>query len=312
MISSFVAFLISLTLPAQSNALADASFVTPWSVAIASVATDAPAPAVMPTPVTVPAVVTAPAPAPTLEPALTPTMTPAPVAPATPSLLQASIFDPNALAGIPLGQGKRLSADQVVGKVQAFYKDTRQLKAKFRQTVVNKTFGKKNVSDGWVYIKKPGKMRWDYYGKKNKKKVIKSFLSDGNTIWAVFVTDMQYFKKAVKNDLLPVAITFLSGKGDLRTDFRAGLDTKTAYGKKGDYVVKLTPKKPNAQYKTLWLVVDPTNYRVKKSVVENSNGDTNQFSFHEGNTTKPIADNVFVFNEKNTKFRLINPEKAPR
>src|SRR5690606_16163019 len=71
----------------------------------------------------------------------------------------------------------RLEAREVVAKVQAFYTETVQLTAIFRQTYTNATFGKESVSDGKVWIKKPGKMRWDYQGK--KKNVSKSFISDG-------------------------------------------------------------------------------------------------------------------------------------
>ncbi len=182
------------------------------------------------------------------------------------------------------------SAEQIVSKVQAFYESTPQLRAKFRQTVINKTFGPRPPSDGKLYIKKPtgnakiGKMRWEYYGQKSRnhdRKVVKSFLSDGKTLWAVFHEDKHYYVKTIESDLLPVAVTFLSGKGDLNKEFTAELDTSGKYGDKGDLVVKLTPRQPSAQYKYLWLVVDPTDYRVKQSVVLNSQDDENAFRFYE-------------------------------
>lgn len=208
---------------------------------------------------------------------------------------------------------KRLSADRVVEKVQAFYEDTQHLQAKFRQTVVNATFGRTTNSSGYVYLEKPGKMRWDYYRKQarpGRPAVSKAFMSDGNTLWAVFVDDKQYYEKKLEDDVLPVAVTFLVGKGDLRRDFTAALATNSKYGAKGDYVLELTPKKPSAQYKKLWLVVDPGNFRVKQSIVENSNGDTNQFRFYEPKTSADIADGLFVFNAKaNRDYRRIQPPK---
>ncbi|HLU68744.1 MAG TPA: outer membrane lipoprotein carrier protein LolA, partial [Kofleriaceae bacterium] len=50
------------------------------------------------------------------------------------------------------------TASAVVDRVQAFYRDTQQLSAVFRQTTRNETFGKTSTSDGRVYLKKPGKM----------------------------------------------------------------------------------------------------------------------------------------------------------
>ncbi len=296
MLSVFFAFFFTFT-PSPTD-----SFVTAFSVAFDGSARKAPAVEGPLVPEAKPAVAAVVAP-------VVSTSDPAPA----PGLFAAGgLLDPSKLSNIPLSQTSRLSADAVVGKVQNFYKDTAHLRAKFRQTVRNETFGKESVSDGWVYIKKPGKMRWDYYSKKNTKKVSKSFISDGTFIWAVFHQDLQFYKKSVKDDLLPVAITFLSGQGDLRKDFTAEIDTKSKFGKKGDYVVKLTPRKPNAQYSNLWLIVDSKTFRVKQSVVLNSKGDTNRFAFHEGDTTKAIKDTVFAFDEKrNKKFRLVNPDEAP-
>ena len=75
------------------------------------------------------------------------------------------------------------AADAVVKGVQNFYKSTNQLTAKFRQSNYNKTFGMPTVNDGKVYLKKPGKMRWDYFSKRNKTEVTRSQMSDGKTIW---------------------------------------------------------------------------------------------------------------------------------
>lgn len=209
--------------------------------------------------------------------------------------------------------GKRLDADSIVGKVQAFYNSTKGLKATFRQTVTNATFGRTTVSSGRVYLEKPGKMRWDYYRKqarKGKPSVSKAFVSDGKRLWAVFVDDKQYYEKDLSGSVLPVAVTFLTGQGDLRRDFHAALDTKSKWGAKGDYVLELTPKKPSAQYKKLWLVVDPSNFRVKQSVVLNSAGDTNEFRFYEPKTDEDIADTLFVFNAKAMKgYRKIEAPK---
>ncbi len=207
-----------------------------------------------------------------------------------------------------------VTSAQVVAEVQKFYKNTKQLSAKFRQVTKQKVIGRSEESNGRMYIQKPGMMRWDYSeaNKKSKKTVVtKSFISDGKVLWAVFMKDKQYYKKDIKKDLLPVAVTFLYGQGDLSSDFSSALDTSSKYGAKGDLVLKMTPNKPSAQYKTLWLVVDPSNYRVKQSIVENSAGDTNHFSFFEPDTKTALnAKKLFTFDEKAARakgFRLASP-----
>ena len=201
----------------------------------------------------------------------------------------------------------RLTANEVVGKVQAFYNDTQHLTALFRQTYTNSTFGKTSVSDGKVWIKKPGKMRWDYKGKK-KKKVKKSFISDGITLWAVEHDNKQVIRTKIEEDILPVAVTFLFGKGNLTRDFAPSLDTSGTYGKKQDYVLELLPRTPSAQYKKLYLVVDAGNFRVKQSIVVEASGNVNHFRFYSPDTKKAVQDTWFTFNQRKFKsYRLVEP-----
>lgn len=203
----------------------------------------------------------------------------------------------------------RLGANDVVAKVQAFYVDTQQLTALFRQTYTNTTFGKTSVSDGKVWIKKPGKMRWDYQHNKKKKKVKKSFISDGTTLWAVEHDNKQVIRTKIEDDILPVAVTFLFGKGDLARDFSAAMDESGTYGKKSDYVLELTPRTPSAQYKKLFLVVDADDFRVKQSIVIEASGNTNHFRFYSPDTKKAVQDSWFVFNiNKFKSYRLVEPE----
>jgi outer membrane lipoprotein-sorting protein len=207
------------------------------------------------------------------------------------------------------------SADEVVGKVQAFYATINHLTAKFRQEFTNATFGDKKVSDGSLWIMKPGKMRWDYYSKarKGEVKVEKSFISNGTYLYVVEHQNKQVIKKNLQKDLTPVAVSFLYGKGDLRSDFNAALDTSGTYGAKGDLVLKLTPKLPSAQYKTLFLVVDSNAFRVKDSIIVDSANNVNHFRFFEPDTVKAVQDTWFEFNEKSVKnYRMVDADQQQR
>ena len=207
----------------------------------------------------------------------------------------------------------RLSADEVVAKVQDFYLQTQHLTALFRQTYTNSTFGKTSVSDGKMWIKKPGKMRWDYVKKGKKKQVSKSFISNGTLLWAVEHDNKQITRTKIADNILPVAVSFLFGKGDLARDFAAELDTSGTYEHDKEYVLKLTPRKPSAQYKTLYLVVAPDNFRVKQSIVVEASDNINHFRFFLPDTEKNVEDSWFNLNIKKSKklrkYRLITPQK---
>ncbi|HUS65504.1 MAG TPA: outer membrane lipoprotein carrier protein LolA [Kofleriaceae bacterium] len=225
----------------------------------------------------------------------------------------ATVARPAAVRHVRVAQA--VTANDLVDKVQKFYQSTAQLTAKFRQTTMNATFGLPQQSDGKVYLKKPGKMRWDYYSKRSATTVTKSQISDGKTIWVVDKNGKWYFKQDLTKSALPVAVTFLTGTGNLKNEFNAAIDKSGLYNKAtpDDHVLKLTPKKPSVQIKALYLVVDPTNFRVKKSIVINAAGDTNQFAFHEPDFARAVNDSWFKFDPKAMKgFREIKEQDAAK
>ena len=217
--------------------------------------------------------------------------------PSAPCLLSSTIAAVPEVATAEASATPAKSASAILGRVQKFYEGNAHLKAKFRQEVINATFGKSTISDGRVFIAKPGKMRWDFYGKKTRnrdRKVSRSFVSNGEGLFAVFHDTKQVFVKSMEDDLLPVAITFLHGTGNLLSDFDAEIDKSGKYGTPDDVVLKLKPKAANAQYKFLWLVVAPNNYRVRESIVLNAKEDVNHFRFFEPDFSSHVPGNLFT------------------
>lgn len=226
--------------------------------------------------------------------------------PAQPAIVQSvpAIAAPGATAATA-------SANDVVDSVQKFYANIKQVTASFRQSVKNDTFGTTKTSDGRVWIMKPGKMRWDYYEQKKGKTVVKkSFISNGTNLHVVEHENMQVVKKSLANDLMPVAVSFLYGKGDLKSEFNAELDKSGKYGAKGELVLKLTPKQPSAQYKSLFLVVSPDNYRVTQSIIIDSSNNVNHFRFFAPDFAKPIKESWFEFDPKSVKnYRIVDADQ---
>ena len=203
------------------------------------------------------------------------------------------------------------SAVDVVDKVQQFYANIKQVSAVFRQSVTYDTFGSTKISDGSLWIQKPGKMRWDYKEKKKDKvSVKKSFISNGSYLYMVEHDNKQVVKKNLAADLMPVAVSFLYGKGDLKAEFNAELDKTGKYGEKGDFVLKLTPKKPSAQYKNLYLVVSPKDFHVTQSIIVDSANNVNHFRFFAPDFEKAVKPSWFEFDEKSVKnYRIVDADQ---
>jgi len=239
----------------------------------------------------------------------------APTAPAatasagTPAPATASTGTP-APATTSAGAHAPASAAEVVDRVQQFYAGIKQVSAQFRQAVTNDTFGSTKTSDGSVWIMKPGKMRWDYLEKrKNDAVVKKSFISNGTSLYVVEHDNKQVVKKNLQQDLMPVAVSFLYGKGDLKTEFTPELDKSGKYGEKDSLVLKLTPRQPSAQYKNLYLVVSPADFHVSQSVIVDSSNNVNHFRFFAPDFKTPIKESSFEFDERSVKnYRVIDPD----
>lgn len=194
------------------------------------------------------------------------------------------------------------SAATVLDEVQKRYAATDHMTAVFVQKVDN-GFGKPKDSSGKVYLAKPGKMRWDYNDRKGKPLPKKSFISNGKDLFVVEHDKKQVMKKNITNELLPVAVTFLTGKGKLASEFNA----KIATSGKDEVVLQLTPKRPSVQYKSLQLVVAKDDYRVKRSVITDANNNTNEFSFYAPDLKTPVAASWFEFDPGRLKtYQLID------
>jgi outer membrane lipoprotein-sorting protein len=197
------------------------------------------------------------------------------------------------------------TAPQVLADVKKAYATVTDLSASFEQTVTNVTFGTTKTSDGQVWLRRPAKMRWDYYATARKGKpraTAKHFVSNGATLYMIDRENQQLLKKKLEDNLLPVAVTFLYGQGDVTKDFRAVLDASKKYGKRGDHVLKLTPKKPSVQYKALYFVVDPATSQVRESIVIDAAGNVSHFAFTNINTAPTMQDYYFEVDEKDPAF----------
>src|SRR5262245_16265560 len=129
-----------------------------------------------------------------------------------------------------------VDAAATLAKVQKFYDSTKDLHARFEQTLESGIGGKKKAS-GEVWLKKPGRMRWDYT--RPEKKLM---LADGQTLWVYEPEDEQAFKQDLKSSTLPVSVTFLLGQGKLADEFDVQAVTPPGVGGPGQVVLKLVPK----------------------------------------------------------------------
>jgi outer membrane lipoprotein carrier protein len=184
-------------------------------------------------------------------------------------------------------------ADATTDKVQAFYQNIADYQSNFVQVYTDVAAGEETETGGKVFFKKPGKMRWDYYEKKDGKTTIKKVLvSDGKEFNIYEAEFSQYYRRCLGDSRLPTAISFLMGTGDLKTDF----DSKLLPTKSGtSLTLELTPKKSSGKYKRIVFTVDATTFAVTRTTVYDPYGNTNQITFLKSAINKKLPDAGFVF-----------------
>lgn len=193
---------------------------------------------------------------------------------------------PKAPAEAPADKGLDPEVKRVLDGIQGFYAEATDLKAAFTQTYTYKVYGRKQVSSGRVFFKKPRMMRWDY-----KKPVSKVFVADGKTLWVYEPEENQAFKQSLADSQLPVALTFMSGEGRLADEFEARLMQSPS----DIYTVELIPRRHAGDYRSLLLKVDRETFAVRSSTVVDPVGNTNQVVFSGVETNAGIADKAFRF-----------------
>ena len=176
-------------------------------------------------------------------------------------------------------------ASEVVAKLQRKYDSIASIKAGFTQEVTSKGMGA-TKSKGNVWLKKPGKMRWEY--QEPAKDII---VSDGKTIWLYQPDLNQAIKSPASSGASSMATDFLSGIGNIEKEFIVILSAA-----EGQYhVLTLTPKSEQPSLKKLVLEVGKYSYLVEKTVITDHFGNQTSVSFTGITLNSPIKDSIFKY-----------------
>ncbi|HEX2569271.1 MAG TPA: outer membrane lipoprotein chaperone LolA [Polyangia bacterium] len=177
----------------------------------------------------------------------------------------------------------------LVARMQKFYESTRDLHARFEQVVSTGT-GRKRMATGDVWLKKPGRMRWDY--QKPEKKLM---VADGETLWIYEPEDQQVFRQSMTASSLPSSVSFLFGKGRLSDEFEITRETSSDLARPGEVVLKLVPRQATAQYRYLVFLVDEKTAMVTGTVVYDQQGGQSRLDFQNVEVNRGVADDKFQF-----------------
>lgn len=187
------------------------------------------------------------------------------------------------------GQSQIPSLNEIVAKVQGQYDAHGDFKADFVQESLVKSLGRKQVSEGVVFFKKPGKMRWNY-----QTPFKQEIVSDGKTLWSYHPEEKQVMVTPMSQAAQgKVPSTFLAGLGNLKLDFQVRWAKEPS--PQENYFLELTPNEFQGSLEKLFLLIDRENFRILQAKIQDIMGNTTQISFSKTQFDNRLPDSLFTF-----------------
>ena len=177
----------------------------------------------------------------------------------------------------------------IASAVDAHYNHLRTLQAEF--TELYRGSGMERTESGTLWLKKPGKMRWEYRSPKEK-----LFVSDGKTAWFYVPEDRQARKSSAKKlEDLRSPLAFLLGKTKLEKELRGlSLAPDIEPLGSGDVVLRGVPKGLEDQISEIVLEVTPDN-RIARLIMQEVDGASTEYRFSDQQEDVNIQDARFGF-----------------
>lgn len=183
------------------------------------------------------------------------------------------------------------SLDDVVKGLEGAYGRISDLKADFTQNAFNKSLNQTIPAAGSVYLKKGGKLRWEY-----TQPTPQEIVSDGKTLWVYTPSLNQVNVAPAPEALAGPAGSFLVGLGKLREHFGVRfLNPAAPRDADGNVVLDLAPKQPLPTLARLILSVDPKSWQVRKAVVYDQFDNTVTMRFTKMALNTNLPESLFTF-----------------
>jgi outer membrane lipoprotein carrier protein len=177
----------------------------------------------------------------------------------------------------------------VAAAVDAHYNHLRSLEAEF--TEVYSGAGMERTETGTLWLKKPGKMRWEYRSPREK-----LFISDGKSAWFYLPSDRQASKTdAKKLEDVRSPLAFLLGKTKLEKELQGlSLASDVTPLTAGDVVLRGVPTALADRVSEIVLEVTP-NHRIARIMIQEVDGAATEYRFAGQKEDLAIADARFEF-----------------
>ena len=151
--------------------------------------------------------------------------------------------------------------------------------------------GMSRTESGTLWLKKPGRMRWEY-----RQPAQKIFLTDAHTAWFYVTGDRQAKKASLKNiDDIRSPLRYLLGKTRLEKELNGlSLAPDVAAVNAGDVVLRGVPKGMTDRISSVVLEITPS-HQITRIVINEVDGASTDFRFTNVEENVPVQESLFRF-----------------
>lgn len=192
-------------------------------------------------------------------------------------LLSASIF-PGRLGA------QSVDLNATLRGIENRYNKAQSLELGFSETYTFK--GRKRTESGMLFLRKPGRMRWQYTMPSGK-----LFVSDGQFFYYYSPEDNRAEKMKLKEaDDLRAPLAFLLGRLNFNDDFREFHSSEQG----SDALITAIPKSDKLPYTEVSFLASP-DFSIKHLEVRGQDGSLLQFAFDGEKKNPAVPDAMFKF-----------------
>jgi len=184
-----------------------------------------------------------------------------------------------------------LAADvkTVAAAIDTHYNHLHSLQAEFVETY--RGSGMERTESGTLWLKKPGKMRWEYRSPRAK-----LFVSDGKDAWFYVPDDRQARKTSAKKlEDIRSPLAFLLGKTKLEKELQGlSLARDKEPLQPGNIVLRGVPQGLSDRISEI-LIEDTPEHQIARIVIQEADGPSTEYRFGEMKEDAPMKDAEFQF-----------------
>jgi outer membrane lipoprotein carrier protein len=183
----------------------------------------------------------------------------------------------------------QMDAHQTAAKIDARYNGMKSLRADFTETYSGG--GIRRSESGTLWIKKPGKMRWDYATPRKK-----TFLTDGATAWFYVPGEHQARRTPLKKlDDLRSPLRYLLGRTKLEKELRGlSLAPDVHPATAGDVMLRGIPVGMDDRISEVLLETNAQGF-LRRIIMEELDGSRTEFHLENQQENVALNDAEFSF-----------------